>query len=140
MNHPAPNIKLSCIIDDDHVYVNLVKRIIDIKSLSENLLIFKNGREAIEHFKILLPNIDSSLFPEIILLDLNMPIMDGWEFLKEFTQITPPKGLKTTLYVVSSSIDPYEIERAKAHFLVKDYLIKPVNLNDFEMIFRQKIG
>ncbi len=140
MSSSPSNIKLSCIIDDDDVYVNLIRRIIDLKSLSENLLIFKNGREALDYFKILLATIDSPLFPEIILLDLNMPIMDGWEFLKEFTQISPPSGLKTTLYVVSSSIDPYEIERAKAHFLVKDYLIKPVNLDDFEMLFRSKIA
>jgi CheY-like chemotaxis protein len=117
------------------VYINLVKKIIDIKSLSESLLIFKNGREALEYFKAIIENLNEDAFPEIILLDLNMPVMDGWDFLKEFTKIKPPNKLPTTLYIVSSSIDPYEIEKAKAHTMVTDYLVKPINLEDFEAIF-----
>ena len=138
MNTATTPIKLSCIIDDDSVYINLVKKIIDIKSLSENLLIFKNGREALEYFKAIIENLNEDAFPEIILLDLNMPVMDGWDFLKEFTQIKPSNKLQTTLYIVSSSIDPYEIEKAKAHAMVTDYLIKPINLEDFEAIFQSQ--
>lgn len=128
-------IKLSCIIDDDEVYVNLVKKIIDIKKLSDNLLVFKNGKEALDYFKAILNNLSQDKFPEIILLDLNMPVMDGWSFLKEFTAIKPPKNLQTTLYIVSSSIDKTEIERAKEFELVTDYLIKPIEISKFEAIF-----
>ena len=132
---PQPSIKLSCIIDDDEVYINLVTKIIDIKKLSDNLLIFKNGQEALDYFKAITNNISEDIFPEIILLDLNMPVMDGWRFLKEFTAIKPPTGLQTTLYIVSSSINKAEIERAKEFELVTDYLIKPVELSKFEAIF-----
>ena len=89
-----PPIKLACIIDDDEVYINLVKKVIDIKKLSENLLVFKNGREALDYFSAIIENLNQNAFPEIILLDLNMPVMDGWDFLKKFTQISPPPILK----------------------------------------------
>ena len=134
---PKSPIKLSCIIDDDEVYVNLVKKIIDIKKLSDNLLVFNNGQEALDYFKAILNNLSDEKFPEIILLDLNMPVMDGWHFLKEFTAINPPKNLQTTLYIVSSSIDKAEIERAKEFELVTDYLIKPLELSKFEAIFNR---
>ena len=135
---PNPPIKLACIIDDDEMYVNLVKKIIDVKKLSENLLVFNNGQEALDYFKAIIENVSENAFPEIILLDLNMPVMDGWKFLKQFTEIKPPADLKTTLYIVSSSIDQYEIEKAKSYSMVTDYLIKPVDLDEFELIFNRK--
>lgn len=137
MNSPRSPIKLSCIIDDDDLYISLVKKIIDLKNLSENLIVFKNGQEALDYFKDIMERLDKDAFPEIILLDLSMPVMDGWSFLKEFTQIKSPKDFKTTLYIVSSSIDPFEIERAKSFSLVTDYLVKPIEMNQFEDIFTQ---
>jgi CheY-like chemotaxis protein len=128
-------IKLACIIDDDEVYINLIKKVINIKKLSENLLVFKNGREALDYFTAIIENLNQNAFPEIILLDLNMPVMDGWDFLKKFTQISPHSNIKTTLYIVSSSIDPFEIEKAKSFTSVTDYLIKPIKLDEFEAIF-----
>ena len=94
-------IELACIIDDDKIYVNLVKKIIEIKHLSENLLIFKNGLEALEYFKVILTNMTEEKLPDIIFLDLNMPVMDGWEFLGEFIKIKNNFDKKITLYVVS---------------------------------------
>ncbi len=128
-------MELACIIDDDKIYVNLVRKIIEIKKLSENLLIFKNGLEALEYFKIILTNMSEEKLPDIIFLDLNMPVMDGWEFLGEFIKIKNQFDKKITLYVVSSSIDPRDLERAKSFNLVTDYLIKPIELKKFEKIF-----
>jgi len=128
-------MELACIIDDDKIYVNLVRKIIEIKKLSENLLIFKNGLEALEYFKIILTNMTEEKLPDIIFLDLNMPVMDGWEFLGEFIKIKNQFDKKITLYVVSSSIDPRDLERAKSFNLVTDYLIKPIELKKFEKIF-----
>lgn len=128
-------VELACIIDDDKIYVNLVKKIIEIKKLSKNLLIFKNGMEALDHFKLILENATEEKLPDIIFLDINMPIMDGWEFLNEFIKIKNNFEKKITLYVVSSSIDPRDLERAKSFNLVTDYLIKPIELKKFEKIF-----
>ena len=128
-------VELACIIVDDKIYVNLVKKIIEIKKLSKNLLIFKNGREALDHFKLILENATEDVLPDIIFLDINMPVMDGWEFLNEFIKIKNNFEKKITLYVVSSSIDPRDLERAKSFNLVTDYLIKPIELKKFEKIF-----
>ncbi|PRX44458.1 response regulator [Salegentibacter salegens] len=128
-------VELACIIDDDKIYVNLVKKIIEIKKLSNNLLIFKNGMEALDHFKLILENASEEKLPDIIFLDINMPVMDGWEFLNEFIKIKNNFEKKITLYVVSSSIDPRDLERAKSFNLVTDYLIKPIELKKFEKIF-----
>jgi CheY-like chemotaxis protein len=119
------------------VYIKLIKKIIDVKNLSENLLVFKNGQEALDHFRPIMENINEEAFPEIILLDLNMPVMDGWNFLNEFTQIKMHSKIKTTLYIVSSSINPYDVAKAKSYSMVTDYLIKPVNLDQFESLFEK---
>lgn len=131
-------VELACIIDDDKIYVNLVKKIIEIKKLSENLLIYKNGKEALDYFKNIMETAtDEGKLPDIIFLDLNMPVMDGWEFLNEFIKIKNNLSKKITLYVVSSSIDPRDLERAKSINLVTDYLIKPIELKKFEKIFER---
>jgi CheY-like chemotaxis protein len=135
LNSSQNCISLSCIIDDDNVYINLIKKIIDFKKLSENLLVFKNGQEALDYFKPILENNSSQQFPEIILLDLNMPVMDGWNFLNEFTKIPTHSKIKTTIYIVSSSINPYDVAKAKSYSLVTDYLIKPVRIDQFEALF-----
>ncbi len=131
-------VELACIIDDDKIYVNLVKKIIEIKKLSQDLLIYKNGKEALDYFKNSMEGItDEEKLPDIIFLDLNMPVMDGWEFLNEFIKIKNKLNKKITLYVVSSSIDPRDLERAKSFNLVTDYLIKPIELKKFEKIFEK---
>jgi len=126
----TPN-KLTCIIDDDTIYVSLLKKLIQLKKLCDNILVFKNGKEAIDFFK------DSESLPDLILLDLNMPIMNGWEFLEAFNPINKQLGNITTpnLYVVSSSIDPVDSEKAKKIECVRDYISKPISIQNFEQIF-----
>ncbi|MBQ0733806.1 response regulator [Aquimarina celericrescens] len=131
-------IALACIIDDDDMYVSLVKKIIEAKNLCQNLMVFQNGKAALNYFEVILSNLDQKSIPEIIFLDLNMPVMDGWEFLDNFTRIKNKLGKAITLYVVSSSINPVDIERAKSINSVKDYLIKPVTIDDLETIFSGK--
>lgn len=131
------SVQLACIIDDDNIYVNLVKKIIETKKLCKNLMVFTNGKESIDYFEALLQNLDKENIPEIIFLDLNMPIMDGWEFLERFTKIKNKFNKVITLYVVSSSINPSDINRAKSLNTVTDYLIKPIGIEELELIFRK---
>ncbi len=128
-------IGLACIIDDDSMYVNLVKKIIEAKNLCQNLMVFQNGKDALNYFEVILNNLDKNSIPEIIFLDLNMPVMDGWEFLDNFIKIKNKLEKTITLYIVSSSINPVDVERAKSINSVKDYLVKPVTMEDLESIF-----
>lgn len=72
-------------------------------------------------------NIDKPhLLPDVIFLDLSMPVMDGWEFLKEYALLQPRLKKKIALFIVSSSISPHEVERSKTFQVVTDFLIKPL--------------
>ena len=80
------------------------------------------------------------LLPQIILLDLSMPIMDGWGFLEEYKLLILAIGKKITLYIVTSSISPHDIERAKNINAVSDYIIKPVTKEKFAGIIKSYNG
>lgn len=132
-------IGLACIIDDDNMYVNLIKRIIEAKNLCQNLLLFQNGKDALAYFETVLQNSNQEQIPEIIFLDLNMPIMDGWEFLNKFIHIKNNFGKAIPLYVISSSINPIDIDRAKGFEEVKDYIVKPITIDNLEHIFQEAV-
>lgn len=131
------NVELACIIDDDGIYINLIKKIIETKKLCKDLIIFNDGKQSLDYFELLLKDTKEDKIPKIIFLDINMPIMDGWEFLDRFTSIKDKFGKSIELYVVSSSINPVDIERAKAISTVKDYLTKPITIKELEAIFKK---
>lgn len=131
------NTSLACIIDDDNLYVNLLKKIITNRKLCDDLLVFNDGKQSIDYFEALLQNFNEEKIPDIIFIDLNMPIMDGWEFIERFTKIENKFKKEITLYIVSSSIDPADISRAKSLSNIKDFLIKPTHIRDLENIFKQ---
>ncbi|WP_103069264.1 response regulator [Aquimarina sediminis] len=132
------NLNNVCIIDDDNIYISLLSKIIELKKLSDSILVFNNGKEALDFFIDSIPKQNTIDIPQIIFLDINMPVMDGWKFLEEFSKIKNGIFEKITLYVVSSSIDSRDIERAKSIDIVTDYLTKPITLKDFERVLAQK--
>lgn len=111
-------------VDDDQVYLYLAKKAILDAGVTRNIMLMYNGRDALDYLE---KNRHSETeLPELIFLDLTMPVMDGWEFLEEYTQLQPRIGKPIIIYVVSSSISPDDIERARNISTVTDYLIKPV--------------
>jgi len=132
----SQNIESVCIIDDDNIYINLVRKIIELRRLSESVLVFNNGKEALDFFQQSISENIKAEVPQVIFLDINMPIMDGWEFLGEFSKIRNQIRDAIDLYVVSSSIDNRDIERAKSIDVVSDYLSKPIKLEDFVRVLK----
>lgn len=118
---PTKNIFL---IDDDKLFVFLIRKTIGLTGIPVNITDFSDGRAALEHLKKIAN--DPAALPDIIFLDLRMPIMDGWEFLEEYVYIQPILAKKNRLYLFSSSISPYDIERGKSIGLVTDFIIKPI--------------
>lgn len=127
------NVKDSvCIIDDDHIFIYGVKRLIEETSFCENLQVYQNGEDALEELKDSV-NRGGSL-PSIIFLDLNMPMMTGWEFLDEYLQIEKEDPTKSNVYIVSSSVDPKDLLRLKDYSIVRNYILKPVTVDDLQSI------
>lgn len=112
------------LVDDDDTYQYIIQRTLSSTNLVKSIKIFSNGREAIDFLESSLGNPD--LIPDVILLDLTMPIMDGWQFLENYILLKPRIGKQVHIYVVSSSVDPSDVERAKNISEVSDYLVKPL--------------
>lgn len=123
-------IDLVCIVDDDPMHVFITKKYIEISGHVEKILVCKNGKDAFDTLQKLI--INNEKLPKIIFLDLNMPIWDGWQFLDEFTKI--PVDEIITIFILTSSNDQSDLEKAKKYSLTSNYLIKPISQSQLKDI------
>jgi len=127
-------IRAISIIDDDPITVFGIKKMLNSINACDDIRTFVNGKEAIEHIKELMTH--KKPVPEVIFLDINMPIMDGWQFLEEFINL--PLENKIRINIVTSSIDLYdkkqwEYFRQKTHHLI-DFKNKPLRKSEIAAI------
>jgi CheY-like chemotaxis protein len=113
-----------CIIDDDEFFAFNAKRLIIESGFAENVLWYSDGQRAIDGLIGLL--IENISLPEIILLDLNMPNKNGWEFLDEFAALPIRQRENAHVFIASSFVSPDLIAKAKDYNLVLEYLVKPL--------------
>jgi CheY-like chemotaxis protein len=125
-------VNLVALIDDDEIVQFIGKKAIESTHLVNKIKTFSNGEEAITFLRS--NSKDPDKLPEIILLDLNMPVMDGFEFLEKYILLEPKLDRKITIYIVSSSMTPSDIERINQISEVSDYIIKPITKEKFEKI------
>ncbi|MCL5129666.1 MULTISPECIES: response regulator [unclassified Algibacter] len=126
-----------CIIDDDDIYKFTVVKTLELLEFEKNIKVFADGEEALE-FLVENLNKDNEL-PDVIFLDINMPIMDGYQFMEEYVKIKSKLGKKTVIYMVSSSVDPVDIEKAKRISDISDYIIKPIEPGKLKSIMEKLI-
>lgn len=112
------------LIDDDDIFVFLTKKTILKVTTEVDVEVFSDGLQAITHLKKVKDQ--PELLPDVIFLDLNMPVMDGWEFLSDYQEVYSSFAKGNELYIVSSSISPHEMERSKNIDAVSEFIIKPL--------------
>lgn len=128
--------KSCCIVDDDEFFAFQAKKLMKEKGFCENVLVFSDGQDAIDGLVGLL--IENIPLPEVILLDLNMPRKDGWEFLDEFIKIPLSQRENCSIYIASSFVSQKNLEKTKSYDMVGDYLVKPLTQKSLQRIIESK--
>ncbi len=113
------------IVDDDPIHQQIAKIMIERQAISSHIRVFSDAQDVLD---LLRENAgDVQALPDLILLDLNMPVMDGWEFLEEYAEFQDQLPKQIRIFVLTSSIDEKDKERVNAYSFVTGYLTKPLS-------------
>ena len=124
-------------VDDDPITLMLCKKVIIKSSFSNEIITSQNGEEALSYFNAIkhINNKNKPLpQPQLIFLDLNMPVMGGWEFLDHFNSQEFAEFSTIKVVVLSSTIDPEDLEKSKQYPMVVDFLSKPISQSMLEYL------
>jgi CheY-like chemotaxis protein len=126
------------LIDDNKIDLFVNKKIIERYDPDIQFKSFTMASSALCYLKILASNKDfESLFiPDVILLDINMPSMDGFQFLCELEELEIIKKHSIDIFMLSSSCSPEDVNKAKNHVLCKNYYNKPLTDETLKSIFQ----
>jgi len=119
------------LVEDDPITIMVCERIIKMTSFAEKVTSCQNGKIA---FDYLLSLRENGIVPKIIFLDINMPVMNGWDFLSEFDKVKSDFKELPYIYLLSSTVDPEDFLKAKNYLLVKDFISKPLSKEILEKI------
>lgn len=134
------DIKNIFVIDDDAITLFGIKKMLSKITSSSTIFEFKNGQLSIDNILMRLHN--GTDLPEVIFLDINMPVLDGWGFLKEFISLDIKQRI--LINIVTSSIDPHDREqwlyfKGKTHHFI-DFINKPVYKIELKDLHKMEIA
>jgi len=123
------------LVDDDEINNFISIKLIKKALLNTEIMACLNGKFAIDQL-VDIQRKDPAKLPDYILLDINMPIMNGWEFLDEYKRLNIDPTGKTKIFIISSSVFSNDINKARSYPLVKDFISKPLNVDKIVELFK----
>jgi CheY-like chemotaxis protein len=124
--------KTVAIVDDDEVFQFIIDKTIRRVARFTNIFTFSNGKQAIDHMDSFQSN--EHQLPDVIFLDINMPVSDGWQFLENYLEKKHTYSKKPLIYMVSSSYNREDIDRASLYQDIYRYHTKPVSIEKMKQI------
>jgi CheY-like chemotaxis protein len=131
MNSGSVSILL---VDDDEINNFISIKLIKKALVNTEIMACLHGKFAIDQL-LEIQSADPDRLPDYILLDINMPIMNGWEFLDEYKRLNIDPLGKCKIYIISSSVFSNDINKARSYPLVKDFVSKPLNVEKIRELF-----
>lgn len=129
-------IREVCLIEDEKIQLFLLGKFLERSGMAESVIQFENGKLAFDSFKARSEN--SNPLPNLIFLDLNMPVWDGWEFYAAAQKL--PGFEQVTTYILTSSLSSDDMEKAKDFGLSDHYLTKPLSFDKLKEILKNELG
>lgn len=127
-------VKNVLLVDDNDADNYVHKRVIEESGCSARIVVKENGKLAIEYIENELDGSDES--PWIVFLDLNMPVMDGWQFLDRFAALPNPARSEIRVVILSASGNPDDKNRADRMPEVSSFVPKPLTANELVAILK----
>lgn len=127
------------VIDDDDISNFIYTRVISATGKVDHIESCKSGSEGLKYLERISSTPDK--FPDMIFLDINMPVMSGWEFLEQYREIVPPHlQQETILCILSSSVYKTDVEKAQSFPQVKEYVPKPLTTDSLKSLLNKYFG
>jgi CheY-like chemotaxis protein len=133
-------IKKLLLVEDDPITQMLERIILSNAGFCQETMSLDNGIAAVDWLETFLNQGNQNLnLPELIFLDLNMPMMDGWEFLKLFEEKYAPLFPNTKVIILSSTVNPLDWEKSKEHQLVIGFEKKPLSVETLDKLKQSEV-
>jgi len=129
-------------IDDDLITLALCEMVIKKSFFAEEVLSAKNGKEGLNYFSSLFTKGNTAIAevpPQLIFLDLNMPVMNGWDFLEEYLMKYADRLPDTKVVIVSSTVNPEDFSKANRYDIVIDFINKPLTIEGMEELMENEV-
>ena len=127
-------IKKVLCVDDDSISLTISQLLLKRTGFAMEVVTTIDGSDALEYFDNLFTQDTDPIknAPELILLDINMPVMNGWEFLQAYVPLYADKLANTRIVILSSTIDPEDFALAKQYPVVVQFISKPLSIENLE--------
>ena len=132
--------KVLC-IDDDQITLVLCDLVIKKAGFAEEVIKATNGKEGLTWFSSYFKNNGSANHdaPKVIFLDLNMPVMSGWDFLEDYVMKYSDRLPDTKVVIISSTVNPEDFSRANRYELVIDFINKPLTTEGLQELMSNDV-